>query len=84
MISFLLIIVGAAVTVGNCLGIARAKVSKVNYSCIPLVGGLLGSIGFSAAPKVRMCAWVPLVIDPGCLPMLVMTVVRLLKKPVTP
>ncbi len=39
-----------------------------NYSMIPLIGGLLGTIGCLVAPVsfIQRLWWLPLIIDPGC------------------
>jgi len=39
-----------------------------NYSMIPLIGGLFGTIGCLVAPSpfINRFWWVPPVIDPGC------------------
>jgi hypothetical protein len=53
MIATLFIVAGAIVTVGNYFGIVYAKFNRANYSCIPILGGLLGSVGLLATPKLR-------------------------------
>jgi hypothetical protein len=39
-----------------------------NYSMIPLIGGLIGTIGCLIAPSstFRSLWWIPLLLDPGC------------------
>jgi hypothetical protein len=61
---------GAILIVGNYVGIAYARRKQVGFSCIPILGGLLGCIGLLLIPRVRSFAFLPLVADPGCLPML--------------
>ena len=61
---------GAVLIVGNYVGIAHARRKQVGFSCIPILGGLLGCIGLLLIPRVRLFAFLPLVADPGCLPML--------------
>jgi hypothetical protein len=42
--------------------------SRRGYSMVPLLGGLLGTIGCLIAPMtfVQQFWWLPLIIDPGC------------------
>jgi hypothetical protein len=40
---------------------------KVHSSLIPLLGGLLGSVGLLfSLPSARQYWWLPLMVDPGC------------------
>jgi hypothetical protein len=39
-----------------------------NYSMVPLIGGLMGTVGCLIAPSstIRNLWWIPLLLDPGC------------------
>ena len=63
---------GAVLTVGNYAGIAWARRNHVGFSCIPILGGLFGCIGFFLLPRMRLFAFIPLLVDPGCVMMLVL------------
>jgi hypothetical protein len=70
---------GTLLSVGNYLGIVRARRKHVGFSCIPILGGLFGCVGFLLLPRIRLFAFVPLVADPGCV-MVLALLVRLLRK----
>jgi hypothetical protein len=76
MIATALVTVGAILIAANYVGIAFWVRKKMNYSCIPVLGGLLASVGFLFIPALRLFAWLPPLIDPGCAPMLVMSIVN--------
>lgn len=63
------IVINWAVVVNNHL--LRRKWT----SAIPLIGGVLGSIGMLAFPAsgIRAYAWIPLFLDWGCLPLIVIS-----------
>jgi hypothetical protein len=66
---------------GNYVGIVRAKLTKVGFSCIPILGGLSGCAGFLLLPGMRLFAFIPLLVDPGGLLMLLPLLLHILKKP---
>lgn len=70
---------GALLTVENYLGIAQVWRKHVRFSCIPILGGLSGWAGFLLLPEMRRFAFIPLLVDPGCVMMLAL-LVRLLRK----
>jgi hypothetical protein len=70
---------GALLTLGNYVGIAQAMRKRVGFSCIPILGGLFGCVGFLLLPGIRLFAFIPLLVDPGCL-MTLAALLRLLKK----
>jgi hypothetical protein len=51
-------------------------------SLLPLVGGISGALAILLwpAPGARMWFWVPLLVDLGSLPILSMTLVRLIRR----
>ena len=65
---------------GNYLGIAWARRTNAGFSCIPILGGLLGCAGFLLLPKIRLLAFIPPLVDPGCVLLVVALLVRILKK----
>ena len=71
---------GALIAFGNYLGIVRARRTHVGFSCVPILGGLFGCVGlFLLLPRIRHFAFVPLLVDPGCLPLLFALLAHLLK-----
>ena len=64
--------VGAALIGGNYFGIAKAQRARVGYSCLPILGGLSGCVGFLLIPRFRLLALLPVLVDPGCLMLLVL------------
>jgi hypothetical protein len=63
----------------NWTGILRYVFARRNYSMIPIVGGVAGSVGLLLLGRWRAFLWVPLVADPGCAWLGVMLIVRRLK-----
>lgn len=60
---------GGFLTLGNYWGIAQARRTKSNFSCIPILGGLFGCVGWVLFAKPRWLAFIPLFADPGSMPM---------------
>ena len=71
--------VGTLLTAGNYVGILQARRRCVGFSCVPILGGLFGCVGFLLLPRMRLFAFMPLLVDPGCVMMLAV-LVRLLRK----
>ena len=76
----MLLLLGALLTGGNYIGLVHARRTQVGFSCIPLLGGVLGCVGFLLLPRLRLFAFVPLLVDVGCLPMLLASLVHLLRR----
>jgi hypothetical protein len=76
-----LLTLGTLLTVGNYVGIAHARRARVGFSCIPVLGGLLGCVGFLLLPRMRLFAFIPLLVDPGGIMMLVLLVHIFRKEP---
>jgi hypothetical protein len=73
------LISGTLLTLGNYLGIVQAWRKHVGFSCIPILGGLFGCLGFLLLPRTRLFAFIPLLADPACV-MVLALLVRLLRK----
>jgi len=71
---------GTLLTGANYVGIARARRTQVGFSCVPILGGLLGCAGFLLLPKVRLLGFIPPLVDPGCVPMMLALLVHALRK----
>jgi hypothetical protein len=56
---------GVLLTLGNYVGIAQAMRKRAGFSCIPILGGLFGCVGFLLLPRIRLFAFIPLLGDPG-------------------
>ncbi len=69
----------AFLVAGNWLGIAEARRTKVGFSCVPILGGLFGGVGFLLLPRLRLLALLPPVVDIGCVPMLVALLVHIVR-----
>lgn len=61
--------VGGLLTFGNYWGIAQARRTKTNFSCIPILGGVFGYVGLLLLTQSRWLAFIPLFADVGCMPM---------------
>ncbi len=71
LISLLLLFLGGWITLANWIIPARPK----GGSLIPVLGGLFGAVAFATIPIIALNSfwWLPLIVDLGCLPLLVMT-----------
>lgn len=69
---------GGFLALGNYWGIAQAQRTKTNFSCIPILGGLFGSVGWVLFAKSRWLAFIPLFADPGSMPMVLALIVFVL------
>jgi hypothetical protein len=72
--------VGSLVTVGNWVGVAHAWWARVGFSCVPILGGLSACVGLLLIPRVRPFAFIPLLADFGCMPMVLALLVHVLRK----
>ena len=63
---------GVLVTTANFAGIAMSRRER-HYSLVPLLGGSSIAVGLLVCPLDGLAhyAWVPLLLDPGCLLMIV-------------
>ncbi len=68
--SGLLLLLGTFFITMNWVGIARWFFTNKHYSWVPLLGGVLASIGMATMPNPTMNSlwWTPLFIDWGCVP----------------
>src|SRR5579864_3373815 len=71
---------GALLTGANYFGIAQACRTRVGFSCIPILGGLLGCAGFLMLLTVRTCAFITPFVEPGCLPTMLAVVVHIIRQ----
>ena len=60
------LLISAIVIATNWIGMLRNFFFKRPYSMIPLIGGLIGAIGFLMFARLRSVFWLPLLADPGC------------------
>ena len=62
-------VLGAWVIVGNFACLALGLARRRHASMVPLIGGVLASASLLACPLrgSSRVAWLPLVVDPGCL-----------------
>jgi hypothetical protein len=82
LISIALIAAFVLLNIASYGCIFRFLIDGTNFSAIPLLGGILGSIGFflSVSPALRQRWWLPLILDYGSVPCLVCWMVVLAKK----
>jgi hypothetical protein len=71
---------GGLLTIGNYLGIAQARQMKTNFSCIPVLAGVFGSLGLLFFAKPKWPAIVPLFTDIGSMPMVLALIAFLLSE----
>jgi hypothetical protein len=77
---FVFLSLGALLLTGNWLGVLNARRNGVGFSCIPFIGGLFGCAGLLSLAKLRLLAFVPLLVDPSCVPMLFVLLVKLVRR----
>ena len=72
-VAAILLLVFLLISVGNVFSIIAYLWRKQHISAIPFIGGILGVCGFLAPPVGWLSHWwwLPLVIDYGSLPMMV-------------
>ena len=73
---------GATFFVANWHGLLAWLIKSKRSSAIPLLGGALLAFAIAVAPghSVFRQWWLPLILDPGCLPLLVATVLFWLRR----
>jgi hypothetical protein len=76
-------IVASILAVFSSLAIAMnyyylVEMRKRPVSLMPIVGGITGTLALTLVPIPRIQAWIwiPLVVDPGCIPMIVVLLFR--------
>lgn len=87
LVSGLLVVIFALCTVANAhllVRSLRAGPDERVPSLVPLVGGMAGAIGLTIAPmdELHAYAWLPLLLDIGCGPYLVLCAIALLRETV--
>ena len=65
---------------GNHVGIVQARRTHVGFSCVPFLGGLFGSAGFLLLPRVRLFAFIPPLVDAGCVLMVLALLVHIFRR----
>ena len=75
--SFAFIVFSAWAILGNYVYIFQWYIKRKHSSQIPFIGGILGSIGLVISPvnSLNQYWWIPLFLDPGCVCLLVATIV---------
>jgi len=73
----LLLLAFGVVFLSNMVVVYHYLISRKRNTLIPLVGGVLGAIGFLFFPliEVRRYWLVPLIIDPGCMTLIITTAI---------
>jgi hypothetical protein len=71
LISLLLLFLGGWITIANWIIPLRPK----GGTLIPIIGGVFVAIAFATVPLEVLHSfwWVPLIVDLGCVPLLVLT-----------
>jgi hypothetical protein len=82
VISILLIAIFGLIAFGHICCLVRFLVKGTTFSVVPLVGGILGGVGFFLAPyaTLRHFWWLPSILDYGSVPSLVSLSVALVRK----
>jgi hypothetical protein len=70
IISAVLIGLFGIIAIGHAFCLIRFLAGGVAFSVIPLLGGVLGAVGFwmAPAPALRHFWWLPLLLDYGSIP----------------
>ena len=78
MVSALLMVAFLVATLANVLTIVRYARTRKRGSLVPLFGGIAGALAMILAPISAgwHWAWLPLVVDPGCVPTAIFAIVR--------
>ena len=81
-VSIALIALFALSAVGHACCIARFLVKGTHFSSLPLLGGILGGVGFllTPYPTLRHLWWLPSILDYGSVPWLLSGCVVLVRK----
>ena len=76
-IALISLLLGIWAIIGNYFIVIKTYITKKWESLIPLVGGILSAIGIAVLPlnSVNKLWWIPLLIDIGCVPILIYTLV---------
>ena len=64
----------------NYIGIVHARRTRVGFSCVPIIGGVLGGAGFLLLPRLKLLAFIPPLVDIGCVPVLLALLVHILRR----
>jgi len=80
VIAILMLVVSIYGITGNAVLMIKYWLRKSRGSLIPLVAGISGCVGLLVLPVdgAKKWCWIPLLVDLGCLPMLVTYIVFLL------
>jgi hypothetical protein len=76
--TFVLLVIALLAMTANATTLVRYLLKGRKASVLPLIGGLAGAATLRAAPVRGVGAWwwVPLIVDYGCVPLLVFYVFR--------
>jgi hypothetical protein len=82
LVSWILLTIGCLVVISNWRIPVMYYYSRKSGSIIPLIGGVVLMAGFflSDYSLLQRCFWLPLIIDVGSLPIMLMLIWRLIKK----
>lgn len=64
----------------NYIGIVHSRRTRVGFSCVPIIGGVLGGVGFLLLPRLKLFAFIPPLVDIGCVPILCALLVYILRR----
>jgi hypothetical protein len=80
--SVLLLLLSALICSGNLWISVRWYIWKKRESLIPFLGGVLGAVGLALLPvdPVSRYWWLPPLVDPGCVLLLVAAAVEYIRK----
>jgi hypothetical protein len=79
IVGIVLLTLSALLVGANWFGIISARHPRVGFSCVPILGGLLGCVGFLLIPKLRLTAFIPPLVDIGFVPTLCVLFVHVLR-----
>ncbi len=81
MLAVPLLLIGVWIIVSGWVLVFQWFIQKKHSSITPLVGGLLTTLGLLLMPSgYRTLWWMPLVVDVGCIPSLVLVLIHVLRR----
>jgi hypothetical protein len=75
--AYLLLALGVMIACSNAWLMIRYWIYKETGSGIPIIGGMLAAVGMllSGEAKLENFFWVPLLLDMGCVPMVIFALI---------
>jgi hypothetical protein len=77
-----MMLVFGLIALGHGFCLVRYLLSRKSFSVVPFIGGILGAIGLAMAPEPSLSRfwWIPLLVDYGSAPSLLVWIAVLVRK----